>query len=59
MAAAGVPEQEPSSQQRSWFKRKAAPMICQAVFEEISIHANGDIVCSCADPRACASAAML
>jgi MoaA/NifB/PqqE/SkfB family radical SAM enzyme len=26
------------------------PMICRAVFEEISVHANGDIVCSCADP---------
>jgi len=26
------------------------PMICRAVFEEMSIHANGDIVCSCADP---------
>jgi len=25
-------------------------MICRAVFEEISVHANGDIVCSCADP---------
>jgi uncharacterized radical SAM superfamily Fe-S cluster-containing enzyme len=24
-------------------------MICQAVFQEMSVHANGDIVCSCAD----------
>ncbi len=25
-------------------------MICRPVFQEMSIHANGDIVCSCADP---------
>ncbi len=25
-------------------------MVCRAVFEEMSIHANGDITCSCADP---------
>jgi pyruvate-formate lyase-activating enzyme len=26
------------------------PMICQAIFEELCILANGDIVCSCGDP---------
>jgi len=28
----------------------AAPLICRAIFEEVCVLANGDVVCSCADP---------
>ena len=27
----------------------SAPLICKAVFEEVCVLANGDVVCSCAD----------
>src|SRR6188768_3738280 len=27
----------------------SAPLVCRAVFEEVCILANGDVVCSCAD----------